>query len=179
KTGFIKDDSSINARRFRYSLGTRAAQEGYSEYIIAKLLDHRSTRLVSCYVKNVPEYAERIDEVMTTEVIKYVNAFKGHVIYKNDDQKKIKNHEGIDSGNCSNCKSCAAMVPIPCYTCIYFKPWVDAPHQDVYDFLIRERKRMAAITKDIKIATSLDRTISAVREVVIKCNEIRTIGGII
>ncbi len=71
------------------------------------------------------------------------------------------------------------MVPIPCYTCIYFKPWVDAPHQDVYDFLIRERKRMAAITKDIKIATSLDRTISAVREVVIKCNEIRTIGGII
>ncbi|WP_407861082.1 site-specific integrase [Escherichia coli] len=179
KTGFIKDDSSINARRFRYSLCTRAAQEGYSEYIIAKLLDHRSTRLVSCYVKNVPEYAERIDEVMTTEVIKYVNAFKGHVIYKNDAQKKIKNHEGIDSGNCSNCKSCAAMVPIPCYTCIYFKPWVDAPHQDVYDFLIRERKRMAAITKDIKIATSLDRTISAVREVVIKCNEIRTIGGII
>lgn len=179
KTGFIKDDSSINARRFRYSLGTRAAQEGYSEYIIAKLLDHRSTRLVSCYVKNVPEYAERIDELMTTEVIKYVNAFKGHVIYKNDAQKKIKNHEGIDSGNCSNCKSCAAMVPIPCYTCIYFKPWVDAPHQDVYDFLIRERKRMAAITKDIKIATSLDRTISAVREVVIKCNEIRTIGGII
>lgn len=179
KTGFIKDDSSINARRFRYSLGTRAAQEGYSEYIIAKLLDHRSTRLVSCYVKNVPEYAERIDEVMTTEVIKYVNAFKGHIINKSDAQKKIKNHEGIDSGNCSNCKSCAAMIPIPCYTCIYFKPWVDAPHQDVYDFLIKERKRISGITKDIKIATSLDRTISAVREVVIKCNEIKTIGGII
>lgn len=27
---------------------------------------------------------------MTTEVIKYVNAFKGHIINKSDAQKKIK-----------------------------------------------------------------------------------------
>ncbi|HEE0120256.1 TPA: site-specific integrase [Citrobacter gillenii] len=164
---------SINARRFRYSLGTRAAQEGYSEYIIAQLLDHRSIRCVSAYVQNIPEYAIRIDEMMTSEVEKYVNAFKGEIIKSDSGQQQIRNHIGVNSGNCSNCKDCCAPVPIPCYTCPYFKPWLEAPHQEIYDYLIAERERIAEITKDTKVTFALDRTISAVLEVINKCNFIK------
>ncbi|CAI1686989.1 Uncharacterised protein [Serratia marcescens] len=171
KIGFLDDESTIHARRFRYSLGTRAAQEGFGEYVIAALLDHRSIYSVSCYVKNVPEYAVRIDEVITAGIIQYVNAFKGKIINSNSGNKKIKSHDGVDSGNCANCKSCSAPVPVPCYTCIHFQPWIDGPHQGVHDYLIKERNRIATITSDVKVTTSLDRTINAVREVIFKCNE--------
>ncbi|WP_254592669.1 site-specific integrase [Pectobacterium polaris] len=160
----------INARRFRYALGTRAAQEGYGEYIIAELLDHRSIRSVGCYVKNIPEHADKIDEVMTKSILNYVQAFKGELVLADTGGIKIKSHKGISSGNCSNCSDCNAPVPISCYTCPYFKPWIDAPHQEIYDFLLKERERVLEITGDIKVATALDRTIGAVYEVINKCN---------
>ncbi|HFI5702960.1 MULTISPECIES: site-specific integrase [Klebsiella] len=163
----------INARRFRYSLGTRAAMEGYGVSIIAELLDHRSTKFAACYVKNIPEYAEKIDEIMIRSLSEYVGAFKGELVNSDTGDIKIKTHKGINSGNCSNCNDCNAPVPIPCYTCPYFKPWIDAPHNEVYDFLMKERKRIADITSDIKVATTLDRTIIAVKEVINKCNIIK------
>ncbi|WP_228483944.1 site-specific integrase [Pectobacterium carotovorum] len=163
----------INARRFRYSLGTRAAQEGYGVSIIAELMDHRSTRSVACYVKNIPEHADKIDEIMTESLLNYVKAFKGELVNSDTGGIKIKNHRGKDSGNCSNCNDCNAPIPIPCYTCPYFRPWIEAPHNEVYDFLIKERKRIADITGDIKMVTALDRTIIAVSEVINKCNIIK------
>ncbi|EPJ3720126.1 MULTISPECIES: site-specific integrase [Enterobacterales] len=177
KIGFLDSESTIHARRFRYSLGTRAAQEGFSEYVIAALLDHRSIMSVGFYVKNIPEYAARIDEVITAGIIQYVNAFKGKLIEKDSGYKKVKNHDGVDSGNCANCKSCGAPVPVPCYTCIHFQPWVDGPHQSVHDYLVNERNRIATITSDVKITTSLDRTINAVGEVILKCDEIKKKRG--
>ncbi|EDJ1207456.1 site-specific integrase [Salmonella enterica] len=163
----------INARRFRYSLGTRAAQEGYGMFVIAELLDHRSIKHVGCYVQNVPEYAEKIDEVMTKSLLNYAKAFNGELVHLNTGEHVIKNHNGIDSGNCSNCGDCNAPIPIPCYTCPFFKPWIDAPHKDVYEFLLKERIRLADLTGDVKIATALDRTIVAVKEVICKCNSIK------
>lgn len=167
----------INARRFRYSLGTRAAQEGYGESIIAELLDHRSTKFVACYVKNIPEHADKIDDMVAGSILNYAKAFKGELVNSDTGSIKIKNHKGKDSGNCSNCNDCNAPVPIPCYTCPYFKPWIEAPHNDLYDFLIKERKRISDITEDIKVTTALDRTIVAVSEVIKKCNVIKSGGG--
>ncbi|EAR9798922.1 site-specific integrase, partial [Salmonella enterica] len=159
----------INARRFRYSLGTRAAEEGYGEHMIAELLDHRSTKFVACYVKNTPKHAEKIDEIMSSSLANYAKAFKGELVVSDNGGVKIKNHTGENSGNCSSCVDCNAPVPISCYTCPYFKPWVDAPHKELYDYLLNERKRIADITGDLKVATALDRTIIAVNEVITKC----------
>src|SRR5690606_3915261 len=39
----------INARRFRYTTGTRAAREGFGELVIAELLDHRDTQNAGIY----------------------------------------------------------------------------------------------------------------------------------
>ena len=147
--------------------------EGYGVSIIAELLDHRSTKFAACYVKNIPEYAEKIDEIMTRSLSEYVGAFKGELVNSDTGDIKIKTHKGINSGNCSNCNDCNAPVPIPCYTCPYFKPWIDAPHNEVYDFLMNERKKIADITGDVKMAASLDRTITAIAEVMKKCNLIK------
>lgn len=173
KLGSLEYADTINARRFRYSLGTRAAQEGYGVNTIAELLDHSSAKFVACYVKNLPEHADKIDEVMTESLSKYVNAFKGELVNNDTGGIKIRNHKGINSGNCSNCNDCNAPIPLPCYTCPYFKPWIEAPHKDVYDFLMKERARIAEITEDIKTATALDRTIMAVSEVIKKCDLIK------
>lgn len=113
---------------------------------------------------------------MTSEMTIYASAFKGEVINTDLGFQKIKNHKGVNSGNCSNCSDCNAPIPIPCYTCIYFKPWVDAPHQDVYDYLIHERERIEGITEDMKVSSALDRTISAVNEVINKCKFIKYKG---
>lgn len=160
----------INARRFRYALGTRAAREGYGAYVIAELLDHRSIRAVGCYVKNIPEHADNIDEVMTKSLSNYAQAFKGELVISDTGSMKIRNKNGVSSGNCSNCKDCNAPIPIACYTCPCFQPWVDAPHIEVYNYLIKERERVLEITGDIKVATALDRTIGAVYEIINKCN---------
>ncbi len=48
----------INARRFRYTTGTRAAREGFGELVIAEPLDHQDTQNVGVYVKNIPEHVE-------------------------------------------------------------------------------------------------------------------------
>ncbi|WP_312777472.1 tyrosine-type recombinase/integrase, partial [Escherichia coli] len=45
----------INARRFRYTLGTRLAKEGASVEVIAKALDHKSINSSGIYIKNCPD----------------------------------------------------------------------------------------------------------------------------
>lgn len=167
----------INARRFRYALGTRAAQEGYGIAVIAELLDHRTLKNVGCYVRNLPEHCNNIDEVMTKSMLNYARAFKGEVINSDTGSIKIKSHKGVESGNCANCNDCQAAVPIPCYTCPHFQPWINAPHKEIYDFLIEERKRIANVTNDMKIAMALDRTIIAISEVIDKCDTLKRRSG--
>jgi len=55
---------NINARRFRYTTGTRAAREGFGELVIAELLDHSDTQNAGVYVKNIPEHVKKLDEAI-------------------------------------------------------------------------------------------------------------------
>ena len=54
----------INARRFRYTTGTRAAKEGFGELVIAELLDHTDTQNAGVYIKNIPEHVKKLDEAV-------------------------------------------------------------------------------------------------------------------
>lgn len=44
----------ITSRRFRRTVGTRAAEEGHGELVIAELLDHSDTQSVGVYVQATP-----------------------------------------------------------------------------------------------------------------------------
>lgn len=170
----------INARRFRYTLGTRAAREGYGEFIIAELLDHSTIKSVGVYVQNHVDNAYKIDKTMGQALTGISCVFRGEVKRKEDIEYditpdiKIKNHAGEDTGSCKQCSTCSANVPIPCYTCMHFTPWLDGPHEKVYQYLIGERERIYSITNDSIVTESLDRTIIAVKEVINHCNIMRS-----
>jgi hypothetical protein len=61
------------------------------------------------------------------------------------------------------------LAPIACYTCAYFQPWLDGPHEEVLDGLIGQRDRVAALTGDLKVASTNDRLILAVSDVIHRC----------
>jgi integrase len=171
---------NINAQRFRYSVGTRAAREGYGTLIIAELLDHTDTQNAQVYVENVPEYARKINDKVGHLLVPYANAFRGIIVDDEgearrgkDPSSRIRLNPNENVGTCGSYDFCGSRVPIPCYTCNHFQPWLDAPHEKVLQELIDERERVYQQTNDLAIASVNDRTIVAVTEVVALCNERR------
>ncbi|WP_445373859.1 site-specific integrase [Photorhabdus tasmaniensis] len=167
---------NINARRFRYTIGTRAAREGFGELVIAELLDHTDTQNAGVYIKNIPEHVKRLDSAVGFQLARYAQAFTGVLV---DSEKEARRGDDLTSriltemgqgvGTCGEYGFCGANVPIPCYTCIHFQPWLDGPHEDVYQGLLNERERVKEITGDIQIAAILDRSIIAVADVIMRC----------
>ena len=175
------EDLFINARRFRYTTGTRAAREGFGELVIAELLDHSDTQNSGVYIKNIPEHVQRLDEAVGFQLAPYAQAFAGVLVDSEKDAERgddfssrIRTEEGSNIGTCGEHGFCGANVPIPCYTCIHFQPWLDGPHKEVYQDLIKERERVKDITGDIEIAAILDRSIVAVADVIIRCEKRRS-----
>lgn len=179
--GIVSDrtDDILNvfARRLRYSLGTRAAREGLSKYVIAELLDHTDTQHADDYTLNVPEHLIKIDEALGFQLAIYAKAFAGVLVDSeldalrgSDPASRVK-HRKCGVGTCGNFSFCGMNAPRPCYTCVSFQPWLDGPHEELYFELIDEREQLIVQTGDLTIAAILDRTIVAVAEVIRKCVE--------
>ncbi|UFH30048.1 site-specific integrase [Pseudomonas sp. CIP-10] len=167
---------TVCPRRFRYTVATRAAREGYGPLVIAELLDHNDLQNVTVYTENVPEYGAKISAVLDPMLVSYAKAFAGVLVTSkanalrgDDNSATIRTPDGQPSGTCGFLGFCTASVPIPCYTCAHFQPWLNGPHQAVYDYLLSERARLIDLTGDAAVATSLDRGILAVAEVVALC----------
>ncbi|HHT1516434.1 TPA: site-specific integrase [Enterobacter hormaechei] len=166
----------INARRFRYTTGTRAAREGFGELVIAELLDHTDTQNAGVYIKNIPEHVKKLDEAVGFQLAPYAQAFVGVLVDSerdahrgNDPASRIRSEMGQGVGTCGEHGFCGANIPIPCYTCMHFQPWLDGPHENIYLGLLNERERVKEITGDIQIAAVLDRSIIAVADVIMRC----------
>lgn len=167
---------TVNARRFRYTTGTRAAREGFGELVIAELLDHSDTQNAGVYIKNIPEHVKRLDEAVGFQLAPYAQAFAGVLVDSEKDAKRgedptsrVRTEEGCGIGTCGEHGFCGANVPIPCYTCMHFQPWLDGPHEEVYKHLLEERERLIEITGDLQVAATLDRSITAVADVIQRC----------
>lgn len=166
----------VTPTRFRYTLGTRAAREGYGVLVIAELLDHSDIQSADVYTVNVPEHAAYIDNIIGNQLAPYAKAFAGVIV---DDKKlarrghepgsDVRDFSGRGAGTCGHGGVCGAGVPIPCYTCIHFQAWLDGPHELVYTELIRDREEVMKLTRDAAVAAANDRTIIAVAEVVQAC----------
>lgn len=116
----------VNSRRFRYTLGTRTAREGYGELIIAEMLDHTDMQNAGVYVKNVPDFAAKISEVMNTIMLPYAQAFAGTIVkneseaIRGDDLSSRVRKDNDSVGTCGSFGFCSALAPIACYTCNKF-----------------------------------------------------------
>jgi len=171
----------VTTRRFRTTLGTRAAQEGHSELVIAGLLDHSDTQQVHVYTQTTPEIIERIDKAVAMQLAPLAQAFMGLIVTDetaaergDDPTSRIADPRfRRGSGTCGKHGFCSIQAPIGCYTCRNFQAWLDGPHEEMLDFLIAERERLMKQTGDERIAHANDRTILAVSLVVQKCREIK------
>jgi integrase len=164
--------------RFRYTLGTRAAKEGAGVLTIATLLDHSNANNVGFYVANVPEHAIEISKIMNQPLAKYASGFAGKLVageaeanIENPGATRIPLHEkDCDIGSCGTSAFCQDNAPIACYVCPKFRPWKDAPHHLVLEWLMEERERLKR-PQDMTIAAINDRVIVAVCQVMKLCNE--------
>ena len=166
---------NISSNRFRYTTGTRAAREGFGEMVIAELLDHSDNQNAGVYIENIPEHVESLDKAVGHHLACYAQAFAGVLVnaeedaIRGDDLSSRIKIDGEGVGSCGSHGFCGANVPIPCYTCIHFQPWLDGPHEVVYEELIAERNRLFDVTGDMQIAAVNDRSILAVADVIQQC----------
>jgi integrase len=173
----------VSCRRFRYTLGTRAAREGYGKSIIAELLDHSDDQHADVYTKNVPEKGAKISSFMDAKLIEFANAFQGNIVNEeknaergDDISSRIESEEGDNVGTCGSNGSCYDNAPIACYLCKRFQPWLDAPHRLVLDKLVYDRNKINEKTGDETITAVNDRVIIAVMQVMKKCAQRKMLG---
>jgi len=167
---------NISSNRFRYTTGTRAAREGFGEMVIAELLDHSDNQNSGVYIENIPEHVENLDKSVGQQMARYAQAFAGLLVDSEKDARRGGDFNsrikagGDGVGTCGSYGFCGANIPIPCYTCMHFQPWLDGPHESVYEELISERIRLLDVTGDQLIASINDRSILAVKDVIQRCS---------
>jgi integrase len=176
----------ITATRFRRTLGTRAAEEGHGELIIAALLDHTDTQNVGVYTQATPTMVDRIDKAMAFQMAPLAQAFAGKVASTSKKSQLSKQQYSAvinpeidptcgEMGGCGSHSHCNYSAPVACYTCVSFTAWDDGPHEQVLDYLLAERERKIA-QSDLRIASINDRAILAVAEVIKRCQQLKSIG---
>jgi integrase len=169
---------SLSPRRFRYTFGTRMAEEGASRAVIADRLGHTDLQNVQVYFEASPAIVDNIDKAMGAALAPIALAFKGRVIgeeqqatFKGAAGTRIVDFRvsGAPIGNCAKGGGCALAKPVACYTCHRFEPWLDGPHEEVLQLLLKERERCA----DERIAGVNDDAIAAVNEAIAECQQAR------
>ena len=169
----------ISPRRFRYTFGTRLAEEGASKVVIANRLGHVDLQQVGVYVEASPKVIDNIDRAMGALLAPLARAFRGRLV-ENEEQTTQKGAPGsriIDFrssaspvGSCAEKGGgCAFNKPVACYTCFRFEPWLDAPHEKVLNRFLADREKWAT---DERLAAVNDESILAVQEVIAQCTQI-------
>ena len=167
---------NLAPRRFRSTLGTRAADAGHPPVLIAHLLDHTDLQHVGVYVESRGSIQDRMDAALHGRAEPLAGLFTGTVVVDGAESgvaeapsRRIAAAVGSDVGTCAGPLSCARLAPLACYTCAAFRPWRDAPHEDLLRSLIEERTTLLADGIAPQVAGANDAIIMAVAEVADRC----------
>ena len=177
RTGVPMD---LTPRRFRRTLGTRAAEAGHSPFVIADLLDHSDLQHVGVYVQAGGSIQDRIDAALHDRAEPLVGLFTGAVVageaqsgVADAASRRVAAAAGRAVGTCAGPLDCNRLAPLACYTCAAFRPWLDAPHGALLRSLSEERKALIADGIAPQVAGANDATIMAVEEVAARCRALR------
>ncbi|WP_313570140.1 site-specific integrase [Comamonas terrigena] len=174
----------ITSQRLRHTKGTNLAREGLGTDIIAWLLDHSTLEAAKIYIDNLPEHAIPVNSAMALSptMQNLAQLFRGKIVDSEEDaiagetpQTSRIHFKGKSAATCSTRKSCGmgTRIPLCCYECDHFQPWLDGPHMEVLTELLEERhQREIELGADHPVTKAADSTIVAVINVIQLC-EIR------
>ena len=170
----------LASRRFRTTLGTRAAEAGHPPVVIADLLDHGDLQYVRVYVESRPSIVDRMDTALHDRLEPLVGLFKGAVVVDETASgvekaatRRVMADTGGNVGTCGGPKSCARLAPFACYTCAAFRPWQNAPHEELLQSLVDERQALLTDGVSLNVASANDATMMAIAEVANRCRRMR------
>ena len=170
----------LSPRRFRATLGTRAAEAGYPPVVIADLLDHTDLQHVGVYVETRPSIVGRIDAALHGLLEPLAGLFTGTVVADESasgvaeaPSRRVMADSGGNVGTCGGPRSCTRLAPLACYTCSAFRPWRDAPHEELLESLLDERETLLADGVAPQVANANDATMMAIAEVAERCRQAR------
>lgn len=171
----------ISARRFRYTYGTRLAEEGHPVHVIARCLGHSQNSTAQVYVALTQRLLDRIDTATAYAMAPLAKAFMGRLIPSEDEATRPDrssriidfrvDQSGRGMGNCGQHGDCNFCKPIACYPCNRFEPWLDGPHEAALALMLARREAMVKTT-DLRIASINDRAILACAEIILRCREL-------
>ncbi len=100
----------------------------------------------------------------------------------NDPNSRIEldGMEELGVGTCGEHGFCSASVPLPCYRCTKFQPWVYGPHHEVLNRLLERQKLENDVPipgqhRRLLVPVQLDKDIQAVRAVIALCEARKTV----
>jgi hypothetical protein len=172
---------AIGGTRLRYTKGTDLARQGVGLAALAWLMDHSNLDSGGIYIDNIPEHAAELNKALSRSVVlnRVASMFRGKVVDSeadavggDDPQRSRIHYKGKGAATCGKLKQCGMGdgIPLACYSCDRFQPWIDGPHEAVLATLLSDRHRDAEKLGDRHPVTERrDKTIAAVIEVVQRC----------
>ena len=164
----------ITPRRFRYTLGTRAARQGHGVLVIAELLDHSDPQNAWVYTRDHPNFRQTIDDAVGKQLARVAARYAGRLVdsesearYGNDPAMRVGTRT-VKVGTCGSPKPCRAGI-VPCYTCIHFQPWLTARHRKMLDAANEEQRLLREAGASELVIRATDASIRAIRAVIAAC----------
>lgn len=165
----------IGFTRLRRTFATNLAAEGFGPMVIAEALDHSDTQQVGVYSRPENETAKVVDEVMAPVLAPLAMAFAGTLVASerdavrgSDPHSRVKLKVDVALGNCGNYQFCADGWK-SCYLCKSFQPWLDGPHQQARDELLKERQKQQDAGVSQLVISASDRALLAITQVIQMC----------
>ena len=153
---------------------------GHPPVLIAHLLDHSDLQHVGVYVESRGSIQDRMDAALHGRAEPLAGLFRGAIVADETGSgvaeapsRRIAAAVGSGVGTCAGSLSCVRLAPLACYTCAAFRPWRDAPHEDLLRSLVEERRTLLADGVSPQVAGANDATIMAVAEVADRCRTMR------
>ena len=170
----------LSSYRFRRTLGTVLAKNGYNAFEIAAALGHDDTQNVQVYVENTAEAFDRFEATMEDAFEPLLRAFTGEIIKSNQPGSERQPHVHVligfeapfVSGKCGSFAQCHRGWYC-CYTCVKFKPFDDAEHERALQEVKTECERTKVQNYRDSMLTGLEATMDAIKEVIGLCKKKR------
>jgi hypothetical protein len=172
-----------NAYRNRYTRTRQLARMGIPRVTLKYWMGHESPKSIEAYYDDPAERARTLNDQIAPLMAPLSQAFLGTLRDKEADAVRgddsasrieLDEREELGIGTCGEYGFCMASVPIPCYHCINFQPWVYGPHQKVLDRLLERQKLENEVPRPgqgrrLLAPLQLNNDIKAVRTVITLC----------